>query len=272
MLNSLRIQRDTVALEFNVGGQLSSFFTNVIPEMINTFKGFAPSVDSGQPPIALTNDQRSFLKEISKHTYLDLAPLTVYVPEGMCVTYAEYVERLDVSVDHAMHVIDTALAPFTTYLSQLISNSDQRFDSKAHDTIFSLMEQGRKQANVAIGECFKRGSTQTQVKYSDAIARNADWESVLHNCDHLSNEMNRIDRKMIQKKVKECAELLDIIMAKAKRGEFNDASEVVVKNIAEGTFQIASELEFFSVTYYRVAAQLSAVNSTMEKLREILSH
>ena len=272
MLNTIRIQRDTVALEFLSGGRLAAMAKSVLPDMVASFRSSLPDFNANDKPIPLSSRQREFIRLVEKHSYTNLAPLSVFVPEGLDATYKDYIARLDVSVDHIKHIIDDVLAPFTTYLSQLITNRDQVFNTASMDSLFSKLEEGRKNAHASIGECFKQGSTRTEVKYGDAVKRNADWEEVLHNSDHISTEMNRIDRKQLARKVKECSDLLEIVIAKIKRGELDNAADAVVQNLSNGTYQVASEVEFFSVTYYRVDALCKSIKATTEKIENIFEH
>ena len=187
----------------------------------------------------------------------------------MNTTYASYLLRLNVIVDLAKNIIDGVLSPVTVYLSQLISNDDMKFSSASHDKLFSELEQNLKNANLSLTECFKKGATFTEAKYSAVIDRNSDWEGVLHNAHHLSNEMNRVDRKVLNRKIKECSTLLDTIIVKSRRGDFDTASNAVAKNLAESIYHVAAAIEFFSVTYYRVDALVNCINQTTDKITEV---
>lgn len=271
MLNNIRIQRDVVALEFLSGGRLADLAKTVLPNMVEAFRDAIPGFNAGDKPIPLNSRQREFIRLVEKQTYTNMAPLSVYVPEGLDTPYKDYIARLDVSVDHTKRIVDEVLSPFTTYLSQLITNRDQAFNTASMESLYSKQEEGRKNANAAISECFKKNSTRTEMKYGDAVKRNSDWEEIFHNSDHISTEMNRVDRKVLARKVKECSDLLELIIAKVKRGELDNAADEVIRNLADGTYQVASEIEFFSVTYYRVDALCKSITASTEKIQKIFN-
>lgn len=272
MLNQLRIQRDMVAMEAFLSTDLFGFMRDIVPSLVNEFHNFTARFAPDAPAIPLTSAQADFVKEINKHSYLDLVPLTAFVPEGLETTYLEYSDRLDVAVDHADRILTEVLGPYTVFLSQLISNKEQKLSTLSMESFYKKLEEGRKNANLALGGCFGKGSTRTEVKYGDVIRRNNDWPTVFHNVEHLSKEMNRVDRKLLTKKVTECDHLLSIIIEKIKREEFVDVSPQVVQNIADGAYQIAAELEFFSVTYYKTLAFVEAINRSMQHVRQVFAH
>ena len=69
MLKSLRIQRDTVALEYFSGGKLAGMFKQYIPEMISGLRQRLTVEFNPTTTIKLPTDQRKFLERIVKHTW-----------------------------------------------------------------------------------------------------------------------------------------------------------------------------------------------------------
>jgi len=141
------------------------------------------------------------------------------------------------------------------------ASSGRRLDSP-----YASMESKRKQLNSALGSCFAAGVNKTDVSYGDVIERNSDWPALFQQVDQLVQTINRVDRNALQKKAKECSEHLLVIQNKIGRGDYGDMSPQVAVNLAQGAYQVASELEFFSVTYYKVAALAAAMNRTVEEM------
>ena len=269
MNNSLRIQRDRLALEALSGADIKSLMTTGVPAMLTEIKCFFNQFAPDQPAIKLTGKQQDFVKEIQKHPYLNIAPLTAFVPEGLNVTYANYASHLMMGVMHASRVLSGPLSAYTTFLSQLISNHDQQLSSTSFDKAHKELARERNDINEELGSCFKRGSTKTDVTIGDVIARNSDWPAVFQNSTHILNLMNEVDRKALNKKIAECGDLLDKVMAMSKRGELEGMTPQAMTNLSNGAYQIASELEFFAAMYYKATAYAESLNRTVEHFHTV---
>ena len=64
--------------------------------------------------------------------------------------------------------------------------------------------------------------------------------------------------------------LLNTLLTKLNRGDLDDVSPQVVKNLADGAYQAACEVEFYSVTYYKVHALAGALDRTTDTLLKTL--
>lgn len=263
MLNQLRIKRDRLALEAFSGADVKQILTNTFPEMVRDLMGFVNRFAPDTPAIVLNSKYSEFVREINKHAYLDLAPLAAFVPEGLNVTYDNYLDELEKAVKHASGVLDDVMSPYSVFLSQLISNTDQKFNTASFNSTYNRLATARDNLNTGLGNCFTNGSTRVERTIGDVIARNTDWTMVLHRNEQLSKTVNKIDRKVLNKKIAECNQLLEAIIAKINRNDFDGASPQVVTNLADGAYQVASELEFYSAIYYKVMALTEAINRTM---------
>lgn len=266
-LNNMRIQSKQVSLEAFSGGDIKSLLTNTFPGIVEDVKSFFNKFSPNEPGIGLTSNEYAFIKDLSKHSYLDISPLTAYVPEGLDVTYLEYSEVLLGVVDHSVNIL-SILGEYSAFISQLINNNDGKLSTSP------LLRQGdlekaRAKLNSELGKCFKHGSTKAEVNIGTVIKRNADWEHVFKNTAGLSKLINSVDRKFLNKKIQECATLLDVVIEKSKRGELEGMSPQALSNLSSGVYQVASELEFFSITYFRVLAFTTSVDRTIKHFEEV---
>ena len=271
-LQTLRHYRDVVALEtFSVQAlDVTTMLKRMMPDIRTHFSNFVARFSATDKPIPLTRDQRMFIQLLEKHNYADLAPLGVTVPEGLSVDYLAFAHILKQASDHAVKV-QQLLATYTTYLAMLVTNEFQRFETKNSVQVYQGMATEGEQILKEMGACFKPGSHETKASYGDVIARNKDWELVFGEADSLSKQMNSVDRTALNKKVKEAAELMDKVIQMLKDGKMESSAHEVAQELSEGAYQIAQELEYFSVVYYRVLGFVTAVNATVAKVREVLS-
>lgn len=268
MLNQLKINRDIAALESEVFSEAANVLKNIIPSLAGGFSAFVNRFNPADAFTMLTPHDK-FLRDLPKHTYLDVSPLTAYVPEGMDVTYLEYSTQLLAAAKHASGILDHIMSPYSVFLARLVTNKELQLSTMPLNLEFAKLGKERDALNKYMGECFKPGSSATQRSIGDVVNRNADWSAVFVNMDAMSKLVMHVDRKALNKKVEENSKYLEQLMSKVKHGELNDVSPEVVRSMAEGAFQAASELEFFAATYYRVIAFNNAVNNTLEYFKKV---
>jgi hypothetical protein len=269
MLTSLRVARNHIAFESNFATDIQALLRNVFPSFAADLTGFFNRFSPETPALALTSKQASFIREVTKHAYLDLAPLGAYVPEGLDTTYLTYIDILEQAVVHASQVVDKALSPFSMYLAQLINNPDTKLSSQTFDHEVKSMEKAREHFNAELGKCFKKGSTQTDVNIGKVVTRNNDWHDVFNRSEAMLKIMNKVDRSVMNKKVAECAKYLEVIQDKIKRGDFDGGSPQMAKNLGELSFNVASELEFYVAIYYKAAALTESINRTIKHFDDV---
>ena len=272
MLTSLRIQRDLMALEAFSIVDVQTLLKNVFPTVRTEFQSFVSRFAPDHPALAITSKQSDFLSEVNKHSYLDIAPIAAFVPEGLATTYFRYSEVLLQAAEHSSKTTLQELSAFSVFLSQLITNADRKFSTTEFLKSYQALEHMRGELNKDLGSCFKRGSTATETTIGAVVERNAEWPHVFHNADQITKLMNSVDRNALNRKVAECVELLEIITKKMERNEFEGISPQAVNNLADGTYQIAAELEMFSAVFYKVLSYTEAVNRTVVNFKNVFNN
>jgi hypothetical protein len=263
------IEPTVIALEAFSASDVTSLFSKAIPAFIKEAAGFTSEINPETPKLLITPQQADFIKEVNKYPYFNIGPLAAYVPEGLNVTYLEYTKELIPAANHAANIL-TGMTAYSTFLSQLITNHDQRLSTTSFERTYTQLANERNKLNSALGNCFKKGGTVTQRSLATVVDRNKDWAEVFHACLLATKQIDSVDRIKLNKKVQECKSLLEIVIRKIENKELDDMSPNVIRNLADGAFQIASELEFFSVTYYKVLAFTTSVNRTVEHFYKVL--
>jgi hypothetical protein len=263
----LQQQRDVVALEAFTAPDLSGLVNKVFPTIESGIAGFR-GMFTTTPAVGLTSNQRDFLKHIEKERYTNMMPLAAFVPEGLKVSYLEYAMALFAAAEHASHV-PAVINDFATFLASLVSNRAAIFETTSKRKQFYSLKESRDAFTKAISKCFD-GTNRSEVKIENVIDRNADWAEVLKHCDTMSRAMNSVSRKELNRKIEECTELLERIGKMIQQGHFDKVSPEVVMDLSEGAYQVASELEFYSVMFYRVEALCQSVDRTMKHVEKVL--
>lgn len=269
-LNGSRILSSQIKMEAFSGGSVKSLINDSLPVLITDIKSFFNRFTSDTPTIGLRSNQRDFIKDVSKHAYLDIAPLTAYVPEGLSTTYLEYSKPLLESALHASGMLKSTLSDYTLFLGNLINNADSRLSVTNFTREHEKLERNRHILNGDIGDCFDKGSVRSEVSVDKVIDRNSDWEAVFNNINSAVKLIESVDRKALNKKIAESVTLLDIILKKIERDEFSGMSPEGINNLSMGAYQMASELEFFSITYYRILALATSVDNTLIHYNKVM--
>lgn len=271
MLNELELNRTWVALEshaiesFDARAMLARF----LPATKTFLSDFVGQVKNTDHAISFTRQQSAFISLVENHKYLDLAPLGAWVPEGLTVPYLKYLGALSPLVDHACQA-PARLTEFSTKLAMVLSNPEARRDTQDSSAHYKQVEAERAALHGAITPCFKNGSHSTDSTYGKVIARNTDWPEVFAETDRLVNEMNTVNRKALEKTAQDTAHLVDRLVSSVHEGKIVDTTPELVKSLAEGAFQVATELEAFAAQYYRVAALASVIGQTTLSLSKVI--
>lgn len=268
-MNSFPLVRKQFALEVGVVDNVQSALVSVFPDFIQPFKDFSARFTTDAPVTALTSKQNKFLGEVQKRNFADIEAVGAYVPEGMKTTYLEYIAALKPAVNHAAGVLSTVLGSYMAFLSQVITNEDVRATTKSFDKDFKEWEKIRIEANDAMGACFAHGSTRSSVSIGQVVDRNSDWQHVFHDGHALFVTMNGVDRAKLKKKVKECEDLLDIVMRKLRNNEFTNVTPQTANNLAEGAYAAACELEFYAAVFFKTQVLYTCVNQTVDHFDEV---
>lgn len=271
MLQTLHHRARLVALEAHLTDDVVGLVRGITSDIHDSFGDFVARFAPNLPGLQFSGRAGGFLREVPKHNYVQVRPLLCFVPAGLKSTYMEYLQPLSQAVAHATSAQEKVLNPYTTFLASMVSNHDAAISAVDITRGYAALQEEREALNKQLGKCFTPGGQQSQRTLGDVVARNGDWSLVLNQTDALVQAVNRADRKALDKKLHECVELLEILKRKLERKDFGDISAQVATNLAAGAYQSALELEFFSVTYYRVQALAEAVNKTVEHLSAVFA-
>lgn len=269
MNNQLHILRQAVALESLSMRDMTAYFQDIMPSLHTSFKDFMGRFNPKQQPIqGFTSSQREFEKELSGRPYMSVSQITAFIPEGLDVPYIDYAEVLLDAVKHASKVMDV-LVPYSAYLAQLVTDKEATLSTKSFEAEFKLIEAERKRINEELGACFKKGSSKAEAAIGDVVQRNGDWANVFHRCNDIMTTINDVNRGALLKKVNECNTYLEIILKMAREGKVERVASNTVLNLADGAYQVASELEFYAVAYYKAEVFVACVNQTVEHFKKV---
>lgn len=221
-----------------------------LPEVLRTWFGTAKDLPMDDIK-SLPKDQYKFLTGLRKTDYMDFRHLTLTVPAGMYEDYVSFIEGfLEKGVEFLNVQFSRDLDEFVTYTGSLVNKPVEKLkelsslDKKANERTLTEIKD-------KLSDYVRRDSAITNVPYQKAIARNKDWETILTKLFSLTQTMNKLNPKEINKKVNRAQQNLVKLnnwLTKEKEGTL--VSPEAIRLLADYSLLIAKEAEFFSLIHY----------------------
>ena len=264
----LRVACEQLAASSTAGyanNKLVEFFKGLFPTIVNAFNT-SDGIDKLPKYEGLGKEHRAFLQKLSAHSYGELRGMRAYRPAGLQVSFLTYLKELDIAVEHIRSFPSGTLTPYLTFLAQLTTHGNAALSTDEHRSGHQALAAKRDAMDKAFAKMFKPGDTSTETTVGVVIERNAEWPDLLVEANSLANKIEGMRLAPIQQMVKQAEDYLDMLFHQAQQGKLENATPEVMQNLADGAYQIASELEFLSVTYYRAIVLNQAIKDTMAHL------
>jgi hypothetical protein len=244
----------------------------ILPRAIAGFKGFFSSDKSSfvKTIPLLDKKNQKLITILGNVPYTSVRELKAYVPEGMCVTYAQYLEKLLVAVKHVSTIHTDTMQPFATFLGELLGKKDALFSLNDGASIYAKMQEDQDAIYASFNSLYKHNSHLAEVKVGQVIERNTDWFLVVNTINDCVNELERVNVTELRKQIDKCVELLDKIYAKISDGSLEQVTPEVTKHLAVGAYAVAKELELYSTVHYQLLAIHGCVENTILHLAKTM--
>ena len=269
-LNELRLACEQLAAAEAAGepkNKLLEFFKGLLPKISGYFSGASNLSELDKQP-GLTSDQAKILNRLALHSYSELREFKAFRPSGLEGTYLQYIQALSEAVDHILLFQPKVLTPYLVMLAQLTSSRHASLSTEDHTRFNAALKKDREEVQYAIQKLFHTGAGHTEGKLGKLVDRNADWQDIFRTLSGLTSKINGMKLSEIQQQVKQAEDYLDIIYDAVQSGKLESATPEVMQGLADGAYQVASELEFLSVTYYNVKVLVTAVDDTVNALNK----
>lgn len=256
-------QESLVTMSKNMLNNLSNF----VPEVLGNILTFKQHFLEDTSDIRLSRDNRKFLETIEKIPYVSMQHDAAFVPEGFKGKYLDYLSLLKGAPVIAKDAQLSVIPQFKRAVASIVSNPD--LGRELNSEMIRLLRERTKMRDrftEDLNTFFDKGSSSTNAIISQVIDRNNDWKQVLHLLEETSMGITAIDRTKMLKQVDEISHLLTVLTNKIKSGGYDDMSPENIMMLSEGTYQLATEVEFYAVMHYRVMTLNVAINDTKAAL------
>ena len=197
-----------------------------------------------------------------------LSKVFVPTPEGFIGNVDKYQASLAFSVDYYEEVTSVLLREFYVTVAAFVTNKDRKLSIKDDTAKFKGYEATRTGLTKDISSHFSKGNT-GRTLFHDAYGSYGEFKKVCKDNNSLTKRLDQIDLKKVADQVKKIVDTLDIAIASAERGDYDKASNEALMNMANGTFELAQQVEFFAATAYRIKALTFAIGETEDKIKSL---
>lgn len=266
---SLEQQASVLSMEaFNLRASLSAL-TKVFPQYA---RGISDTISS-----YLANDQMTIplvraqfkAKNGLKIDYAAHRKTVIYGPQGLKVTYLEYLKAVEASVDIAKHVYDQQLLPFNNWVGGLLGNPEELSSINVKD-VLKFDEDDLDKAKSQLEKCVNRANSQTNHEYGKLVKQNADWDVILNQTNSLVVAYQLTNRTKLLNEVEVLNEQLLRLAERIKEDpDTYKASGVTIAELAKRCLLIARCVEFYSITGYLLTELSNSVQQSFEAIERL---
>jgi hypothetical protein len=245
--------------------------SQLLPDMIAGFKA-SPQLKGLAHIAPLSGDQKGFARLMEMHSFLEVREIKAFVPEGFQSTFLNLVTELDKSVERATQMQVRVLQPFLTQLAHLTAGGMALKSTDDMSSLHVAMAASREDLYNGYSAMFSKNDNSARRKLGLVVERNGDWTAIMQNTNALVSKMESIQRDRIDLLIKQAEDYLDIIHDKVVKGEFSEVNPEVCKALADAAYEVACELEFISITYFRVLELKGSVQNTMVEVKRVIDN
>lgn len=230
---------------------------------LNALSGFSGDMKSGK---MLTSAEKNILSHLANVEYTDLERLALDVPEGFKGNIVSYVQTLLEGFQYFDTEMQKNLDEFYIKVASILTNKDAKLSLRDDSRVYSKMAKERQDENSKVGKYFKPGSSQATLNYGTCFSRNDDVYNFFMDAHTLESKLKAIDLNVISSKTSKINDALESLIKQVNAGTIERVSPEVTKNLAAGAHEMASQVEYFAIHYYRCMAILTSASLVTEKL------
>lgn len=252
-----------VSLEANFASNAVKAINSFFPRLFTTVNnGFSRLEDTEKVTIEGAKDTRNFMKftkleakieaGLKNIPYSDLTKLRVLVPEGFEGKYVDYATDLQQVFSYNENVLVPAIEEYYILIANIITNKNAKLSLKDNSSFVKRLISARTELNDLLVKDFVKDNHRTERTYEQVFSKNEDVTAMFKLRYQLMTSLEGTKLEQITDYVNKIRDSFTILINLAKEDQIEFLSAPQLKNITEGAYEIARQVEFFAVNYYRV--------------------
>jgi len=274
---SMSTHHNVVSLAARVG-TTGALLTESLPGFVASVQSFFQNMVKSSPDFHVI-EQKLFSHKLtaSKIQYTDMAKVTLYVPSGLSVSYLEWMKVMDDCSQTTLTLETRVLDPFLTWVGLLTSDDSRFTNRRVKDGLADIDFADLDRLKESIGQCFDR-RVKDERPYGELLDRNKDWDTVIEESNLLTERTARIRPSVIYEKTQQLSHYLETLATHLSDPDtvdkFNNEykklfNRDIVSALADMTYKVAQEVEFFSVYVYYLESTAQAIEDSMVKIKKV---
>ena len=209
--------------------------------------------------------QKASLAKVPSLQWGQLDHVVIEVPEGFDGEFLKYGMELEQAVDYILSTKSTILEPFYVYVSTIVSRAEARAGQKDLRFEYKKNHNSRELLISTLGKYFSRGANPRQ-KLISVVRKASDLQPIFKTKNEIAQHIDTLDLEAIKLQVGKIAQMLDYITIMASDDKLGTVSAETVNSLAEGTLEVAKQVEFISLVIYSVMTYRNCVDFLEKKI------
>lgn len=210
-----------------------------------------------------------FERYVQTMPYTDMMSMRAEIPEGLDVTFMEYMAVMLPAQERANAVLLTVITPFELFVSRMISDDTFRNQMGHQVKEFKDLESDYDKTVKAMGKCFKKNGFNASAPFSDVVKRNGDWKVIFKHAGELKGLIEDFPKDEITKRLNRLYDQLDELVAQVRADKFSQVEKETTHILSEGMYHVAKEIELAALTTYRSKNFIHALNTTLQNVEAV---
>lgn len=270
---SLESQLERLALEANAIANLINTFKNILPALTAKISS-ALNITDDKHNSDLIKDTLSLYKELHPKleyvNYVDYAQTLVSVPESFKGDLLAYIKLINKITPGIYFQVQVMLNEYKTLLSTFITNKDAKILLKDDTGFFKKLEVNRLSLTKEMDVFYPKHTNKTKAYLGDTIARFGDLDELIKEISALDKKHIAQNINQVNELVKECVDLLNIVIANIENGSIGNVSGASSMNLSVGAYEVAKYIEFLSAFRFKTMQAIASAAKLVEQLNTII--
>lgn len=255
----------------NAAKTVASFFPDMWDNVVGGFntvaslKEYVPSF-TGLTPAGLSYNENKIANTMAKTDYEDMRKFRMHVPEGFKGNLLTYFILMQQVLNYSQDIALPALQEFYVLVADVVSNKSSRKSVKDLAGMFSGYSKSREQYAKELASYFVPHSSQADRAFGEIFGGGRQLSEMYSEKYKLKRLLADIKISKYTDAVSKIRNGMQALVDIVGRGENTYLSPAQVKNITEGAYEMARQVEFFSLNYFRAYTACNIVESNEHNL------
>lgn len=270
-LSAMRHAQACVSLEAFSLASLNAATASLLERLPAIVRGFAQTPQMlALPELQVTRDQKKFLVTISRLPFSEAMPLTAYRPEGVRVSYLQYLAALAPVCTKLKDLQKNVVQPYLLFLAQVVSDRNASLSTRSQEAEYAKLDKERLAIGRTFSALYANDRFEGTCTVADVVDRNADWPEVFTQLNACLESLKSVRLDEMKAQLKQSGDYLDVLYDQLKGQRRSINTPEVAQRLASGAYCVAKELELFGSTYYRALALDGCVQNTVNHVRKAI--